>query len=634
MASFGLWIESLMEIQNVKKIPEILTCINMVALNEYMSADRDTLHSLAIIKPHGQKMEQKTLSDILCKTTCSAGLATMRTWIMQPSCNIETINDRLNTVDCILRARKDTIGAPSLIRHCLQNIRNIHSTLQSLRMGNFGPNIWRHLRDYATKAQKMNDIITSHIELMKCSAFAGYANVYHAQAVQQLKEQIETVLDFDVNSKNVSIKHGFDKDLDHYLARYEQLETTLESIAEEMTELMGTPILIGYFPQMGYLAFSEKGEITRPEFELVFTMDSVAYHKTPQMRDMDRSFGDIALLVTDKQSEILFALKERVMPLTKTLAELYPFIGEIDALLTFSRVALANKMCKPEMTACTDLEIVDGFNPLVDAKKYVRNTYQFANNKVNVLTGPNFSGKSTLLVQTGLIVFLSHMGCYVPANSAKIGVVDKLLTRLASLETVSRNQSTFMRDCVQMGKCINKLSSKSLVLVDEFGKGTDPIDGQAMLSSVIHYYTTLSFTPRVFIATHMVEVFKNGLVDKSKLSHFQMEVVVEKDPTSFCVSGSYKYKVKPGMCTDSFGILCMEKSGVDTDTVARAVEIHKMLTKNVPLSSTTRKLQLETAVELLLEMELAERICPGESRNPSLAATRAQISTVVNKVQY
>lgn len=615
MAAFGLYLESLMTTQNIRQISDVISVIDVVSLNGMLNIDRDSMYSLSIIKMDGQANEMRTLSTLLNKTSSKIGRLTINNYLMRPMCDIDVINERLNTVECILKelGSKGNNTIPQQITFCLQCISDINRTLQCLRMGNFDPNIWKQLRNYSINVRKIKNLIELSGELMKSPVFAKYVNICDDQLAQKIQEKLDEMLDFETDLNDVSIKQGIDLKLDEYLSQYSRLEITLNKVAQSISSQMGMTILIGYFPQMGYIAFSEDGEISVDKFELIFKTGNTAYYKTPQMIEMDNKFGDIALIVGDKQSEILYELKEKVIPLTNNFVQLYPIIGEIDALITFGKVAFNNKFCKPQMTLGSDLEIQEGFNPLLDVKNCISNPFEMDIGKVCIMTGPNFSGKSTMLIQIGIIVFLSHIGCFVPASSAKIGIVESILTRIATLETVSRNQSTFMRDCVQMGKCINKLKTKSLVLIDEFGKGTDIIDGQAMLASVIRHYIYIieskKYSPRVFIATHMIEIFKNGLVREDMISHYQMKVLADESHNGGNLATvTYLYQLVAGMCRNSFGIYCMEKNGIDVEIVKRAKDIQQNLNTKNPINCKKDVSLIESTAQQILEIEIAERI--------------------------
>lgn len=635
MAALRLSFESLMTGQHIKQIPEVITTIAVISLDEFVGINMDSMYALSIVKPEGKRNDIMTLLTFLSKTSSKIGGLTMKKYILRPSCNIDVINERLDTVEFIVNemGSKSLNTVPTRLTFCLQCISNITKTLQCLRMGNFDPSIWKQLRKYSINVLKINEIIEMNHRLIEFPAFARYASLCDTQLARKVHCKLDEILDFDSDPNDVSIKPGVDVSLDECLLQYSRMEITLDKVALSISNQMGMPILIGYFPQMGYLAFSEEGEISVNGFELIFKTGNTAYYKTPQMIEMDNKFGDIALIIGDKQSEILFQLKERIMPLTDNFIQLYPIIGEIDVLVTFAKVSFNNKFCKPKMTVNEDLEIEDGFNPLIQVKDYIPNSFTMEKNKVFVLTGPNFSGKSTLLVQIGIIVFLCHIGCFVPANRAQIGIVNSILTRIASLETVSRNQSTFMRDCVQMGKCINKLKPRSLVLIDEFGKGTDIIDGQAMLSSVINYYTDAitdsNFSPRVFIATHMIEIFKSGFVDESKISHYQMAVVTTKNIRTPSTAVMYLYRLKEGVSNNSLGIYCMEKSGVDTETVKRAMEIQENLSRKNILNYGVKGSAIESAIAKILEIGLAERV-----REENISINNKTIRSFAASIRY
>jgi DNA mismatch repair protein MSH5 len=192
-----------------------------------------------------------------------------------------------------------------------------------------------------------------------------------------------------------------------------------------------------------------------------------------------------------------------------------------------------------------------------------------------LMTGPNYSGKSVYLKQTALIVYMAHIGSYVPAEKATIGLTDKILTRISTRESVSKNQSAFMIDLQQIALCMTLATRRSLVVIDEFGKGTNAVDGAGLACGTFEYYLGLDKQqPKVIGATHFHEIFENDfLPPRSKLSFGHMEVCIDKQATLVEDQVAYLYNFVPGRSTSSFGTTCAAMNGIDSAIVERAEEL-------------------------------------------------------------
>ena len=257
----------------------------------------------------------------------------------------------------------------------------------------------------------------------------------------------------------------------------------------------------------------------------------------------------------------------------------------------------------PKLNDAQDLsfDVEDGWHPiqksfLCNDQQFIHNDIKFdhvfdsnkcENGRIQILTGPNQSGKSVYLKQCGIICYLAHIGSYVPAKKCSLTITDKILTRIHCTDDINSSLSTYSRDCCQMSYLLRNATKNSLCLIDEFGKGTWNHDGIALMTSIINHYNK-TIPPKILIATHFHELFQYDLIKETNYIRFYfMDIITSAmnnhDDDEKKQDLTFLYKVKPGKCTKSFGIECAKSAGICVDVQNRTKEIMNAIQNKLPI---------------------------------------------------
>jgi len=244
-----------------------------------------------------------------------------------------------------------------------------------------------------------------------------------------------------------------------------------------------------------------------------------------------------------------------------------------------------------------------------------------------ILTGPNHSGKSVYLKQIAIIVYLAHIGCFVPAEHATIGITDRILTRIATRESVARSESAFAIDLRQVAFAMNFATRQSLIIIDEFGKGTNSHDGAGLMKATIDHFVGLGpERPKLLAATHFHELLDDFLVESAELAFFHMDVHIDLDASSMEDQVTYLYQLLPGRSISSFGSRCAAMNGVDQAIIDRAESIILQMVRHEDLEVSCSKLSEEETEKLSAAEAFARAFLEEDLTQPLLTVPKQEVA--------
>ncbi|KAF8944484.1 MutS protein msh5 [Haplosporangium gracile] len=629
--------------------------VGAFTLDSFMYVNKNTLSSLQIFEDESHpsmhnsirgRKEGLSLFGLLSQTKTSQGRYLLKQWLLRPSLNMATIHERHQSVECfVLTENQSTVNQ---LADALSHIKNIPKVLQALsRKATI--NDWQSILEFVYYCVKVLNA-SQEIFIGVSPIIQEIRRNFAVEELMNVGTYINDVLDFDesVIEGRCMVKKNVDEELDSMRKNYHGLDVFLSEIAKDISVTIPSDftsiINVIYFPQLGYLITVPRNPDWKSEedFQLEgltiqFSTESTIYYKNATMRELDEHLGDIHGLIVDREIDILQALQERIIENSQLLVTCSDLCAELDVLVSLARVARLHNYRRPKMVDGTILKIVNGRHPLQElvVDSFVTNSTHIGGinqngtsaptaetgastasrssetgdarveNRVIILTGPNSSGKSVYLKQVALISFMAHVGSFVPADSAVIGITDRILTRLQTRETVSSIQSAFMTDLQQTALAIRMSTARSLVVLDEFGKGTTSTDGAGLFCSVTEHFARLNeeSRPRVLATTHFHELFENDLMDLSlPISLYTMEVYQQPD----YMEATFLFRVVQGKTPSSFGPACAAMANMPTHIVQRGLHLSQLFRRyeNVVPHLTAHEKEMEGMYERLTNMLL------------------------------
>lgn len=639
-----------------------VSSIEMFSLSESMFINNDTLLSLQITttESHPNAQQQGPVKSGSSKEGLSVyglfhplaktqqGRRLLKKMFLQPSLNLEVINERHDTIAVFLRPdNSDILGqlasALAGVRDMRIAVINLHKGISSggSQSRPIATSMWSTLRRFVFSALQICDILNDTQCAEGLLIRHKVVEKFDKRALAEIGSMIGEIVDFvaSEDARRTVVLPGVDAELDDRKQVYEGIEDMLSRVAAEIASQVPENIRelnVIFFPQIGFLVSVGHDEdavptpYTGPEddpWEKMFNSESCAYYKNMHTSALDNEFGDIYSNILDMEIEIVQNLGQRVLEFEELIVTTSDICGELDSLVALARGAAQYNLTRPHMTVENVLKITEGRHILQELtvpsfvpndthlrggaggdtiegsihgdRGATRSTHPDAPSMI-IMTGPNYSGKSVYLKQVAIIVYMAHIGSFIPASRATIGLTDKILTRISTRESVSRTQSAFMIDLQQTCIALNLATRNSLLVIDEFGKGTESYDGAGLAAGVFeHLLRRGPDCPKVLGATHFHEIFESGFLQaRPSLGFAHMEVAVDASVSAREEQITYLYNYRPGRSSSSFGTVCAAMNGIDTRIIERAEEFLALAAQGQDLVEACAELPEAELVEL------------------------------------
>ena len=551
-----------------KKLDHI-TGISRIEEDKYVWLDRFTIKNLELVSsPHENA---RTLSDILDETQTAMGSRMLRRWIMLPLKNKKPIEDRIEVVDFLKSNEK--IGFELSQR--LKNIGDLERLISKVAVGRVNPKEVAHLKKTLLEIDPLKKLLDTNdqpkslshlIEKLDCCP--SLIELINKSLCEEPAGQI---------GKGEVIKSGWNKELDELREIAYHGKDFLMELQQRESERTEIPSLkIAFNNVFGYyieVRNTHKDKVPE-EWIRKQTLVNAERYITEELKVYEQKIlgaeEKILSLETRLFHELVLEMANFITPIQLNAQ----ILGRLDCLFSFATIAHKYNYCRPEINEGLSIDIINGRHPVIEqsleiGEKYIANDIHLnqETQQIMMITGPNMSGKSALIRQTALIVIMAQMGCFVPAQNAKIGLVDKVFTRVGASDNISSGESTFMVEMNETASILNNISPRSLILLDEIGRGTSTYDGISIAWAIAEYlHENKKAKCKTLFATHYHEL--NEMTHKfSRIKNFNVSVKEVGKKILFI------RKLVEGGSEHSFGIHVAKMAGMPSQVVKRSEQI-------------------------------------------------------------
>lgn len=557
----------------------------LYSIEDFMVLDMATRRNLELTKTLRGTNGTGSLLSVIDKTVTPMGKRRIFQWINQPLINIQAINDRLDSVQYFL----DNGMLRIELRELLKKLSDIE------RIANRFVSMHAVPRDLLSLKDTLK-LIPEIIGILKKSTLVIPPN---NSSVENCKAEL-SLLESSISEDSPAtlqhigvIKNGYSSKLDDVITASQHARdwiADLEKREKDKHEIKS--LKVGYNKVFGYYIEITNSYLSKTPEEYIRKQTLVNAERfiTPELKEYESIVLNAEEEIKSIESHLFHELCKKLSRSINKFRKLANYISAIDVFISLAETAAVNNYCRPKLEKNTQIAISDGRHPVVektlqDNSFIANNTEIDQNSLIHIITGPNMSGKSTYLRQVALIVLLAQIGSFVPANSARIGLVDRIFTRIGAQDEIHAGQSTFMVEMVETANILNNASNRSLLILDEIGRGTSTYDGLSIAWSVIEFiHNHPKLKARTLFATHYHEL--TVLPDfLPQVSNFNVAVIESNREVVFL------HKIVEGGTDKSYGIHVARLAGMPNPVLNRANDLLRQLEDNsaMPIKTNTKE---------------------------------------------
>ena len=569
-----------------------ITKIQNIPQDDYLMMDGFTLRNLEII--HSNHHEGKSLLDIIDRTTTPMGGRLLRRRMILPLKSVNEINRRLSLIEFFNKEENLKYN----IHDLLKSISDLDRLLGKLAAERISPKELGNFRNSLISIEKIKELLLPYPD-----ALAWITPLHsHKELIDYLQSHLNEELPVSINKGNV-IKEGVSEELDKLRNLLYSGKSYLDEMCQRESERTGISSLkIDFNNVFGYyieVRNTHKDKVPENWIRKQTLVNAERYI-TEELKEYESQILGAEEKIAQLEHLLYKKIEEQVLVHMDTIQNNSKIIAEIDCAVGLSELAIAENYIKPIINEDFAINIQEGRHPVIEkslplGEKYIPNDIFLDRDtqQIMMVTGPNMSGKSAVLRQTAIICLLAQIGSFVPAKHAEIGVLDRIFTRVGASDNISAGESTFMVEMNESANILNNITERSLILLDEIGRGTSTYDGISIAWAIAEYLHQHPTQPKTLFATHYHELneMQNSF---SRIKNYHIAIQENKNNVIFL------RKLVAGGSEHSFGIYVAKLAGMPTKVVNRAKEILKTLENSRSQDQNTENIKRVTEENLQL----------------------------------
>lgn len=537
--------------------------ISRYSVKNFMPLDEATLKNLELLSTLRDNDKEGSLISVLDETLTSMGGRLLKKWLTQPLLNKDEIENRLNSVEELYK-NSELLGN---LREIFKNIMDIERIISRLSLGT------GNARDLIALKNTIN-------ELPKIAKLWDLK----LENLEPLAELIEIAIEEEppiTLRDGGMIKEGYNKELDELKTISREGKNFIKNLQEKEIKRTGiSSMKIKYNKVFGYYIEVSKANLASVPEDYIRKQTLVNAERfiTPELKEYEEKVLGAEEKIVELEYDLFQQIREKAVEYIEAIQKNAQMIATLDCLCSFAYVSKLNNYNKPKITNEFTINILAGRHPVVEkmtfSGDFIQNDIHIDNNERRLLliTGPNMGGKSTILRQVALTVLMSHIGCFVPADEAEIGLVDRIFTRVGASDNLIKGQSTFMVEMQEAANILNNATERSLIILDEIGRGTSTYDGVSIAWAITEYIHN-TIKAKTLFASHYHELIE--VVEKLQHAKNLSVAVKEKDDGVI-----FLYKLQEGGIDKSYGIEVARLAGLPNEIIKKSLNILRDLEKH------------------------------------------------------
>ena len=535
-----------------------------------MGIDSFSVKNLEVFRSLSTQGSHGTLIDLLDDTVTNGGGRKLKQWLSRPLNNINRLNNRLNVVNAFVNEKNQL----NKFRIILKDVLDIERILGKVNQGKSTPRDIIGLKQSLSKVPEIKELLLNMDNKYLNEAASTFVDT--ESIVSLITSQFNDEVPAQIKQGNV-FRKGINKKLDDLRRLMEGGKEWIDELEKNERNRTGANRLkIGFNKVFGYYIEISKSQQNNIPDEYIRkqTLVNSERYITAELKEYEEKVLSAEEHILSIEIELFSICCSKILEKVELIQTNAIILNRLDVLLTFAHLAIQNRYIKPRLSDSPYLKITDSRHPVVEkllpsSERFISNSIDLntTTNQIHLITGPNMAGKSTYLRQIGLIVLMAQIGSFVPAKEAEIGIVDHLFTRVGASDNLAGGESTFLVEMIEASNIVHNATPKSLILLDEIGRGTATFDGLSLAWSITEYlHNNESVAARTLFATHYHELTK---LDKTleRLENYHASVKESEDEIIFLK------KILPGPGNKSYGIHVAKMAGLPQIILDRANEI-------------------------------------------------------------